>query len=167
MTLPGLHLDDWRATKDTLHLYSQILGKIRLATTTPRNHWWNAALYVDVRGLTTRRLHHRDTTFEITIDFIDDTLIVRTGDGRIKSFGIGSGMPVADFDARIHATLSELGVDVNIKEEPFGVPTTTPSRTTSNTRLGTARPSPASPASSERSSSVSVKANTSGGHSSR
>jgi Family of unknown function (DUF5996) len=126
MTLPGLHLDDWRATKDTLHLYSQILGKIRLATTTPCNHWWNAALYVDVRGLTTRRLHHRDTTFEITIDFIDDTLIVRTGDGRTKSFGIGSGMPVADFDARIHATLSELGVDVNIKEEPFGVPTTTP-----------------------------------------
>ena len=58
MTLPGLHLDDWRATKDTLHLYSQILGKIRLATTAPRNHWWNAALYVDVRGLTTRRLHH-------------------------------------------------------------------------------------------------------------
>jgi hypothetical protein len=124
MTLPGLHLDDWRATKDTLHLYSQILGKIRLATTTPRNHWWNAALYVDVRGLTTRRLHHRDTTFEITIDFVDHTLIAR--DGRTKSFDIGSGMPVADFDARIHAALSELGVDVNIKEEPFGVPTTTP-----------------------------------------
>ena len=41
MTLPELHLADWRATKDTLHLYSQILGKIRLATTTPRNHWWN------------------------------------------------------------------------------------------------------------------------------
>ena len=126
MTLPGLHLDDWRATKDTLHLYSQILGKIRLATTTPRNHWWNAALYVDVRGLTTRRLHHRDTTFEITIDFIDNAVIARTGDGRTKSFDIGSGMPVADFDARIHATLGEMGLDVNIKEEPFGLPTTTP-----------------------------------------
>jgi hypothetical protein len=97
MTLPGLHLDDWRATKDTLHLYSQILGKIRLATTAPRNHWWNAALYVDVRGLTTRRLHHRDTTFELTIDLIDHALIARTGDGRTKSFGIGGGMPVADF----------------------------------------------------------------------
>ena len=71
MTLPELHMDEWRATKDTLHLYCQILGKIRLATTAPRNHWWNAPLYVDVRGLTTRRLHHRATTFEITIDFID------------------------------------------------------------------------------------------------
>jgi hypothetical protein len=58
MTLPELRLADWRATKDTLHLYCQIVGKIRLATTTPRNHWWNVPLYVDVRGLTTRRLHH-------------------------------------------------------------------------------------------------------------
>ena len=71
MTLPELHLADWRPTKDTLHLYSQIVGKIRLATTAPRNHWWNVPLYVDVRGLTTRRLHHHDTTFEITIDFVD------------------------------------------------------------------------------------------------
>ncbi len=126
MTLPQLHLDDWRATKDTLHLYSQILGKIRLATTASRNHWWNAPLYVDVRGLTTRRLHHRDTTFEITIDFVDHALIVRTADGRAKSFELASGVPVADFDARIHATLKELGIDVAIKEEPFGVPMSTP-----------------------------------------
>jgi Family of unknown function (DUF5996) len=56
--LPELHLGDWRATRDTLHLYSQIVGEIRLATTAPRNHWWNVPLYVDVRGLTTRRLHH-------------------------------------------------------------------------------------------------------------
>src|SRR5206468_9448080 len=58
VTLPELHLADWRPTKDTLHLYCQIVGKIRLATTPPRNHWWNVPLYVDVRGLTTRRLHH-------------------------------------------------------------------------------------------------------------
>jgi hypothetical protein len=126
MTLPELHLADWRPTKDTLHLYSQIVGNIRLATTPPRNHWWNVPLYVDVRGLTTRRLHHRHMTFEITIDFVDHALIVRTADGRAKSFGLGSGVPVADFDARIHAILGELGVDVDIKEEPFGVPMTTP-----------------------------------------
>jgi hypothetical protein len=124
--LPELHMADWRATKDTLHLYSQIIGKIRLATTTPRNHWWNVPLYVDVRGLTTRRLHHRHSTFEITIDFLDHTLIVRTADGRTKSFELGSGLPVADFDARIHAMLGELDIDVDIKEEPFGVPITTP-----------------------------------------
>ena len=126
MTLPELHLDDWRPTKDTLHLYAQIVGKIRLATTAPRNHWWNVPLYVDVRGLTTRRLHHRDTTFEITIDFLDHALVVQTADGGNRAFELGDGMPVADFDARLHALLAELGIDVEINEQPFGVPTTTP-----------------------------------------
>ena len=126
MTLPELHLADWRPTKDTLHLYAQIVGKIRLATTAPRNHWWNAALYVDVRGLTTRRLHHRGTTFEIRLDFLDHALLVQTADGRNRSFELGDGMPVADFDARLHAMLAELGIDVEIKEQPFGVPMTTP-----------------------------------------
>ena len=126
MTLPELHLGDWRPTKDTLHLYAQIIGKIRLATTSPRNHWWNVPLYVDVRGITTRRLHHRDTTFEIAIDFLDHTLIVRTADGRTRSFELGDGVPVADFDARIHTTLGELGIDVEIREQPFGVPMKTP-----------------------------------------
>src|SRR3954471_1852648 len=126
MDLPELHLADWRATKDTLHLYCQILGKIRLATTPPRNHWWNVPLYVDVRGLTTRRLHHRGTTFEIALDFVDDAVVVRTADGRTGTFAVGDGLPVADFDARLHALLADLGVDVAIKEEPFGVPMTTP-----------------------------------------
>jgi Family of unknown function (DUF5996) len=70
MTLPELHLADWRATKDTLHLYAQIVGKIRLAATAPRNHWSNVPLYVDVCGLTTRRLHHRGTTFEIRLELL-------------------------------------------------------------------------------------------------
>jgi hypothetical protein len=125
-SLPELHLSDWRATKDTLHLYSQILGKIRLSTTAPRNHWWNVPLYVDVRGVTTRRLHHRDATFEIALDFVDHALIIRTSDGRTVAFELGSGVPVADFDTRVHALLAELGIDVEIKEEPFGVPMTTP-----------------------------------------
>jgi hypothetical protein len=126
VALPELHLSDWRATKDTLHLYSQILGKIRLATAAPRNHWWNVPLYVDVRGLTTRRLHHNDTTFEIAIDFVDHAVIVRTAGGRTESFELGGGLPVADFDARLHATLADLGIDVEIKERPYGVPMTTP-----------------------------------------
>ncbi len=125
-TLPELHLADWRATKDTLHLYCQIIGKIRLATTAPRNHWWNVPLYVDVRGLTTRRLHRHGTTFEITLDFVDHALIVRTADGRTRSFELGGGLPVAEFDARVHTLLDELGVDVEISEQPFGVPMKTP-----------------------------------------
>jgi Family of unknown function (DUF5996) len=126
MTLPELHLADWRPTKDTLHLYCQIVGKVRLATTPPRNQWWNAPLYVDVRGLTTRRLHQEDTTFQIDFDFVDHSLVVRTHDGRTRSFDLGDGVPVADFDARLHVALRELGVDVAIKEEPFGLPMTTP-----------------------------------------
>ena len=124
--LPELHLDDWRPTKDTLHLYAQIVGKVRLATTSPRNHWWNVPLYVDVRGLTTRRLHHHDTSFEITIDMLEHALTVRTADGRGRSFELGEGVPVADFDARLHEALRELGIDVELKEQPFGLPITTP-----------------------------------------
>src|SRR5258708_8797905 len=124
--LPELHLADWRATKDTLLLYGQIVGKIRVGTTAPRNHWWNAPLYVDVRGLTTRRLHHGGTTFEITLDFVDHAVVVRTADGRTRSFELDGGLPVADFDARLHATLPELGIDLAIKEEPFGLPTNPP-----------------------------------------
>ena len=122
MTLPELHLADWRPTKDTLHLYCQILGKVRLATTSPRNHWWNAPLYVDVRGLTTRRLHHGETEFEIALDFIDDALVVQTGDGRIESVSLAGGLPVAGFDACLHDALRNLGIDVAIQEQPFGVP---------------------------------------------
>jgi len=126
MTLPELHLADWRPTKDTLHLYCQIVGKIRLATTPPRNHWWNAPLYVDVRGLTTRRLHHGDTTFAIDFDFVDHALIVRTHDGRTRSLDLAGGVPVADFDAQLHELLGELGIDIEIREQPFGIPITTP-----------------------------------------
>jgi hypothetical protein len=124
--LPELHLADWRPTKDTLHLYCQIVGKVRLGSTALRNHWWNVPLYVDVRGLTTRRLHHGDTTFQIDFDFVDHALVVRTGDGRSRSFDPADGVSVADFDARLHAALRELGVDVEIREVPFGVPMTTP-----------------------------------------
>jgi hypothetical protein len=126
MTLPELHLSDWRATKDTLHLYCQVVGKIRLATAPPRNHWWNVPLYVDVRGLTTRRLRHAGTTFDIALDFVDHAVVVRTADGRVKGFDLHGGVDVASFDRQLHAVLSGLGVDVEIRELPFGVPMTTP-----------------------------------------
>jgi hypothetical protein len=124
--LGELHLADWRGTKDTLHLYCQVLGKIRLATTAPRNHWWNVPLYVDVRGLTTRRLHQADTTFEITLDFVDHAVVVRASDGRSDAFALHDGLDVAEFDRRLHALLAGLGVDVEIRELPFGLPLTTP-----------------------------------------
>jgi hypothetical protein len=123
--LPELRLADWRPTKETLHRWTQIVGKVQLATTPPRNHWWHAALSTDVRGLTTRRLHRRGTTFELAIDFLDEALVVATADGRTRAFEL-EGLSVAEFDTRLHAVLGELGVDVEIREVPFGLPTTTP-----------------------------------------
>jgi hypothetical protein len=124
--LPPLPLAEWRATKDTLHLYCQILGKVRLATTAPRNHWWNVPLYVDVRGLTTRRMRHADTTFQIDLDLLDHRLRARTSDGREDGFALDADLSVAGFDAGLHRVLAGLGVDVDIREQPFGVPMTTP-----------------------------------------
>ena len=128
MNLPEIRIADWRPTKDTLHLYAQIVGKVRLATTPPRNHWWHAPLYVDVRGLTTGSLRHDDTTFEIALDLVDHELVVRTIDGTARAFPLTNGLSVAEFDASLHATLADLGVDVAIREEPFGMPMKTPFR---------------------------------------
>lgn len=123
--LPDIHIAQWRPTKDTLHLYAQIVGKVRLATTPPRNHWWHASLYVDVRGLTTGPLHRGDTTFEITLDLVGHQLVVQTMDGHVRKFSLEDGVSVADFDSQLHAALDEFGVDVAIQEMPFGIPTIT------------------------------------------
>jgi hypothetical protein len=125
--LPALPLEDWEETKDTLHLWSQIVGKVRMASSAPRNHWWHVALYVDVRGLTTRLLHSpQGVTFQIDFDFVDHRLVVKSNQGAVESFGLANGLSVAAFDEELHATLRRLGVDVAIRETPFGVPTTTP-----------------------------------------
>ena len=124
--LPELHLADWRPTKDTLHLFCQIVGKIRLASTAPRNHWWNVPLYVDVRGLSTRRMHREGTTFQVDFDFVEHRLFVRTTDGGSSSFELRDGLSVAEFYERVQAALGEFGVEVPIVGEPFGVPMTTP-----------------------------------------
>jgi hypothetical protein len=126
LELPSLPLEDWEPTLDTLHLWTQIVGKVRLGTAAPRNHWWHVTLYLDVRGLTTRRLHAGGTTFQIDFDFVDHRLVVRTARGEVESFGLADGLSVAEFDARLHGLLRKLGIDVSIREEPYGVQMTTP-----------------------------------------
>jgi hypothetical protein len=126
--LPPLPYAEWRETKDTLHLWAQVVGKVKLASTPPANHWWNAPLYVDVRGLTTRRLQHGETAFSVDFDFLEHRLVVRTDRGAVESFGLADGLSVAAFDRQFHALLQQLGVDVAIREQPFGVPMTTPFR---------------------------------------
>jgi hypothetical protein len=124
--LPELPLAEWEETKDTLHLWCQIVGKVRLASTAPRNHWWHVPLYVDVRGLTTRRMHANGVSFEIAFDFVDHRLVIATNGGAVESFALADGLSVAEFDEKLHATLAQLDVDVAIRESPFGVPMTTP-----------------------------------------
>ena len=125
--LPALPLAEWEATKTTLHLWSQIVGKVRMAASPPQNHWWHVTLYVDVRGLTTRRLHGANgVTFEIDLDFVDHRLVVRTGSGALESFPLQDGLSVAEFDQQLHELLARLGVDVEIRESPYRLTTTTP-----------------------------------------
>ncbi|MFL5955078.1 MAG: DUF5996 family protein [Gaiellaceae bacterium] len=125
--LPALPLEQWEPTKNTLHLWVQIVGKVRMAASAPRNHWWHVALYVDVRGLTTRRLHARNgVTFEIAFDFVDHRLVVRTNRGAVESFPLVEGLSVSAFDEQLHTMLKQLDVDVPIRESPFGLPMTTP-----------------------------------------
>jgi len=126
--LPALPLEEWEPTKNTLHLWVQIVGKVKMAASAPRNHWWHVPLYVDVRGLTTRRLHAggHGSSFEIRFDFLDHRLVVETSGGAVESFALVDGLSVAEFDGQLHALLAGLGVDVPIRESPYGLPMTTP-----------------------------------------
>lgn len=119
--LPELHLADWRPTKDTLHLYSQVVGKIRLATTPPRNHWWNAPLYVDVRGLTTRRMHSAGTTFQIDFDFVDHALQIVVSDGSRRVIPLVP-KTVKAFYTEVLEALRSLGIECAISPRPQEIP---------------------------------------------
>jgi hypothetical protein len=119
-------LDAWAATKDTLHLWLQVVGKIKLAYVPPKNHWWHVTLHLDVRGLTTGRIPVDETKrFEIRFDFIEHFVSITTNTGAEERLDLHDGLSVAAFDREIHAMLERLGVDVAIVESPYGVPMTT------------------------------------------
>ena len=81
---PALPLDSWRDTFATLHLWTQIVGKTRLALAPPENHWWHVALYLTPRGLTTSPMPCRTRTFSADFDFLDHQLYLRTSDGATR-----------------------------------------------------------------------------------
>jgi Family of unknown function (DUF5996) len=118
---PSLPIAKWEATKDTLQLWTQIAGKIRLALSPKINHWWQVPLYVNARGLTTSPIPYGERTFEIIFDFIDHLLIVVTCEGEKKSFPLAP-RTVADFYAEIMGTLSSLGITVKIWTMPQEIP---------------------------------------------
>jgi hypothetical protein len=117
---PDLTLSDWEQTRDTVHMWSQVVGKIRLALEPATNHWWHVALYVSARGLTTSLMATPDGGIEIEFDFIDHVLVLRTTDGDQRTVALAP-RSVADFYEATMAALSELGVHVEILARPVEV----------------------------------------------
>jgi hypothetical protein len=118
---PELPTAVWRETSETLHLWTQIVGKIRLARTPWLNHSWHVTLYVTARGLTTSPIPDDARSFRIDLDFIDHVLRISTSDGATRQFAL-AGNSVASFYAAIMATLAELGIHVAINEMPNELP---------------------------------------------
>jgi hypothetical protein len=114
---PALDYAAWKDTRDTLHLWTQIPGKIRLALSPWLNHSWHVTLYVSARGLTTSPIPWRAGSFEIEFDFIDHVLWVRRSDGKFRQVML-KPMSVAEFYASVMTALRELGIDVAIKMRP-------------------------------------------------
>jgi hypothetical protein len=117
---PELHYDDWAGTCSTLHMWTQVAGKIRMAKTPPVNHWWHVPLYVTSRGLGTSPIPDGARTFEMNFDFVDHQLCIVTTDGQRRELALRP-MSVADFYARVMAALAELGIDVTINTTPAEV----------------------------------------------
>jgi hypothetical protein len=118
---PELPTDAWRTTCETLHLWTQIVGKIRLTLSPWLNHSWHVALYVTSRGLSTSPIPDGTRNFEIEFDFIDHTLRISTSDGTGREFVL-AGHSVASFHAKVMDELAELGVHVRINETPNELP---------------------------------------------
>ena len=117
---PELPLDAWRDSCDTLHMWTQVVGKVRLATAPHVNHWWQVPLYVTPRGLTTSMMCHGPATFRIDFDFQDHVLRIETGAGASESFPLAA-YPVAEFYERVTASLARLGLDIPIWPHPVEV----------------------------------------------
>ncbi|MFZ0037440.1 MAG: DUF5996 family protein [Candidatus Acidiferrales bacterium] len=118
---PALPLKDWEETRATLHMWSQMAGKIRLALSPNINHYWGVTLYVNSRGLTTSAIPYGDASFDIQFDFIDHKLIIAKSDGATRTIELAP-KSVADFYAELMATLRSLGIEVKIWPMPVEIP---------------------------------------------
>lgn len=123
---PALPLNAWKPTKQTLHLYVQIVGKIRLELTPPRNHWWHVPLYVNTRGIGTGSIPYNNHRFEINFDFIDHQLKVLTSLNQVDSFELHEGLSVADFYQNLFSILDKFDIKPNILAKPYDQPFDTP-----------------------------------------
>jgi hypothetical protein len=122
---PDLPLSQWSETCETLHRWTQVVGKVRMALTPLVNHWWNVTLYLTSRGLTTSPIADGTRTFEIVFDFVDHRLLIETSDGATERIALAA-MPVADFHAEVMARLQRLGVEVHIWTMPSEIENAVP-----------------------------------------
>ena len=118
---PALPLDSWRDTYVTLHMWTQIVGKIRMRLTPLVNHWWNVPLYVTARGLTTSCIPFEDRSFEIRFDFIRHRLVLETSDDIVKTLPL-EPRSVADFYKECFAMLESARIKVKIWPMPVEIP---------------------------------------------
>jgi Family of unknown function (DUF5996) len=117
---PPLPLEEWKDTCATLHMWTQIVGKVRLAQTPLVNHWWNVPLYVSARGLTTTAMPYGSTFFEMEFDFIDHNLFIKCSDGATRAIEL-SPKSVATFYSETMAALEDLGLSVRIWKMPVEI----------------------------------------------
>jgi hypothetical protein len=118
---PALPLEAWQETRDTLHMWTQIVGKVRLALSPLINHWWEVPLYISARGLTTSAIPYDRGIFEVEFDFIEHNLVIRTSEGAIKKIPLAP-RTVADFYTEFMAALESLGIGVKIWHMPVEIP---------------------------------------------
>lgn len=125
INLPPLPYSEWSDTKDTLHLFLQIIGKIRMKAHPKLNHWWHVTLYPHVRGLTTGRIPYEGSGFEILFDMVDHKVIISKNDGQQAEFEV-PGKTVAEFYEALFSRLEALGITVKIVAVPYDNKSKTP-----------------------------------------
>lgn len=118
---PPLPYDSWKDTYATLHMWTQIVGKVRLALTPRLNHWWNVPLYVSARGLTTSAIHYAERTFELRFDFLNHELVLQLSDGQVKSLPLFP-RTVADFYREFMSMMHSASIPVRIWKTPVEIP---------------------------------------------
>jgi hypothetical protein len=118
---PALPFEEWKDTCDTLHLWTQVVGKIRLACAPMINHWWQVPLYVTSRGLTTSAMPYERRSFRIDFDFIDHRLVIQVSDGAAEVLDL-EPRSVAEFYREVMERMRRLGLDVRIWTMPVEIP---------------------------------------------